>query len=405
LGSILLMMNYQNREKGGESMKVLLTGGGTGGHITPLLAVAESLKRKQPDCEIRYIGEYGAKFAHLTDASRAIDSTSRVCAGKFRRYHGVSLLERVFDFRTLFLNVRDAFLVCIGTVQAIVLLGRYRPDVIFLKGGYVGVPVGLAGALWRIPMVTHDSDAIPGLANRLAGRWATLHAVAAHPETYPYPAARTVQVGVLVEQAYQPMNEAGQKEYKQSIGIPTDALVLLVTGGSLGAVAINEAIALGCRQLLDDYPNMWIVHQVGKGKTGVYGTYQHPRLKVMEFLKPMATYTGAADLVVCRGSANTIAELGVQGRAAIVIPSPYLANGHQLRNAEVLDKAQSAVVVAQDMLYDTQQGLDVQIRSLLDDSKMRKVLGRRLQRLYKTGAAEKVADLLVEAAHQKQDGA
>ncbi len=345
-----------------------------------------------------YVGEYGAKFSGLAVQSKLFDRTARVCAGKFRRYHGASLLERLLDVRTLLLNIRDVVLAVTGTLQAIVLVGKYRPDVIFLKGGYVGVPIGLAGAFWRVPMLTHDSDAIPGLANRLVGRWARLHAVAARPDTYPYPAEKTVSVGVLVEAAYRAVDEQQQRVYKTEIGISADEQMLLVTGGSLGAVAINESVAALVDGLLRDYPTLRVVHQVGKGKAGVYGGYRHERLTVLEFLRPMASYTGAADLVVCRGSANTLAELGVQGKAVVAVPSPHLANGHQLRNAELLAEQGSAAVVPQDMLYDEQQGLDVTVRSLLDNSAGRRALGKRLQAQYPTDAAQRVAELIVKLA-------
>jgi UDP-N-acetylglucosamine--N-acetylmuramyl-(pentapeptide) pyrophosphoryl-undecaprenol N-acetylglucosamine transferase len=125
-------------------------------------------------------------------------------------------------------------------------------------------------------------------------------------------------------------------------------------------------------------------------------------LQVLEFLNPMAHYTGAADVVVCRGSANTLAELGVQGKAAVVVPSPFLANGHQVHNADILAKHQSAVVVTQELLYDEQQGLGAAVRRLLDDSRLRHELGKRLHVQYPAHAAERVAKLLVDSARRKE---
>jgi UDP-N-acetylglucosamine--N-acetylmuramyl-(pentapeptide) pyrophosphoryl-undecaprenol N-acetylglucosamine transferase len=179
-------------------MKIVLTGGGTGGHITPILALAHELKRLNPDAYITYIGEQGGKFAELTAGNPDIDEIRAVYAGKFRRYHGESWLQRLFDFKTNLFNLRDLFYFAIGTLQALIVIKRLKPDVVFLKGGFVGVPIGLATAFWRVPFVTHDSDALPGLANRLVARWARYHATGMPAEYYPYPRKSVRHVGVLV---------------------------------------------------------------------------------------------------------------------------------------------------------------------------------------------------------------
>lgn len=372
-----------------------MTGGGTGGHITPLLAVAEELKRIHPGCEVIYVGEKNSKFGELTKAP-LFDATNQVSAGKFRRYHSTKWYEKLLDVRTIALNLRDVFRVGWGLIESWRLLGRIKPDVVFLKGGYVGVPVGLAAATRGLPIVTHDSDAIPGLANRVVGRWAAKHAVALAPENYAYPQEKTEQVGVLVEQSYQPVTEKMLREYREELSIPTDAIVLLVTGGSSGARAINDAMVRIAPELLEKHPKLMIIHQTGKGKAGCYGEFAHERLQVLEFLRPMASYMGAADLVICRGSANTIAELAVQGKAAIVIPSPYLANGHQLENAAILAEQGSAAVVQESEIYDSETGLQAVTSHLITDTAEREKLGEKLAQTAPTNAAEKVAQLIID---------
>lgn len=375
----------------------MLTGGGTGGHITPLLAVAEQLKQLEPDCHITYVGERGGKFTELTQ-SALFDNVYQISAGKFRRYHNTSWLEKMFDIRTILLNIRDGFRVVRGTVQSWFLLRRLRPDVVFLKGGYVGLPVGVSAGLRSIPMVTHDSDTIPGLANRVAGRWAQRHAVAAAADSYPYPAEHTARVGVLVEAAYTEVTAEIQKQYRADLGLPLTGPIVLVTGGSSGAVRINTAIVGLADKLLSVHPDLVIIHQTGKGKADVYGDYQHDRLRVMEFLRPMASYMGAADIVVCRGSANTIAELAVQGKAVIVIPSPYLANGHQLKNAEALEEQGSAVVVQEKDIDRSGNGLLTALDGLLSNEHHRRELAQRLHETAPVGAARNVAKLILEVA-------
>lgn len=362
----------------------------------PLIAVAEHLKQHHPECVTVYVGERGGKFGGLADRDGLFDERYHVSAGKFRRYRGVAWWRKVLDIKTLLLNIRDMGRVVLGIIQAWRLLRRVQPDIVFLKGGFVGVPVGLAAALRRVPIVTHDSDAVPGLANRLVGRWAALHAVALTPELYPYAAAKTIQVGVLVESAYQPVTPAILRQYRQQLDIPAAATVLLVTGGSQGAVALNKAMQTMADTLLREFSDLMIVHQVGKGHQQVYGSYRHERLRVLEFLQPMYVYTGASDIVVTRAGANTIAELGVQGKAAVVVPSPYLAGGHQLKNAHTLKRQGSVAVVEQSALYDSQDGLLTVLRSLVTSSADRRSLAATLQEHTIADAVERVSELLIQ---------
>ncbi len=379
---------------------MLLTGGGTGGHITPILAVARELKQLKPECTTIYVGERGTKFAELTYQHPVIDEVRFISAGKFRRYHGISWIESIIDIKTIILNIRDVFRLIFGIVQAWQILGKIKPDVVFLKGGFVGVPIGLAAAVRRIPIITHDSDALEGLANRLVGRWAALHATALPPEHYNYPPEKIQTVGVLVEHSFQPVTPQRQIEYKQQLGIPGEASLLLITGGSSGAEQINKAIVQIIHQLLNAVPELRVIHQVGKGKTDVYDDYTHERLQVLEFLKPMFVYTGAADLVITRASANTIAELGIQGKASIVIPSPQLANGHQLINASRLKEQGAARIILEEAMYDLQHGLLPTIIELLANESARLILSKKLQAITTVDAAHKLAVLILQQVKQ-----
>lgn len=381
--------------------RYILSGGGTGGHITPILAVAHELKLQEPDCAIVYVGERNSAFAELTANHEAIDEVRTIWAGKFRRYHGESALTRLFDIKTNLLNIRDVFYFLVGTVQSVFLLRHLLPDAILLKGGFVGVPVGLAAALCRRPFMTHDSDAMPGLANRLVARWARKHAVALLPEQYPYPLTETVQVGVIVEPHFHLVSTDEQSGLKEQINVPATAQLLLITGGSSGAVRLNEAVVKIIDMLLASHENLYVVHQVGKGKLGVYTDYSHPRLQVVEFMRPMHVYTGAADIVVSRASGNTVAELGVQHKPVIVVASPFLAGGHQLKNAAFLEDHHAAISVPETHAGADEQKLLSSITQLLSDEGERTRLADALQSITVTDAAARVAKLLSDIAHNR----
>ncbi len=375
---------------------IVLSGGGSGGHITPILAVAHQLKAANADIKTVYIGEKGGVFKDLTDTSSDIDATFAVRAGKLRRYHGESWITRLLDVKTNLKNIRDVLYVIIGIFQAWRLLGKVKPSVVFLKGGFVGVPIGVAAGLRKIPIVTHDSDVIPGLANRLVSRWANVHATALPAEDYAYPAEKVVQVGVLVEHAYEYVTPEKKQAYCKQIELPEQARVLLITGGSTGAQRLNEAIRAFIPELLETFSDLHVIHQVGKGKQGVYDGFTHERLHVLEFLRPMYVYMGSADVVVARSSANTIAELGVQGKASIVVPSPFLTGGHQLENAKRLEAQGVALVVQEQDMLNSQIGLLAKISKLFTNDQERLALAKAIHAEVIPNAAERLAGVLLD---------
>lgn len=380
-------------------MKILVSGGGTGGHITPILAVAHELKKQLPQSQIIYVGERRSKFSDLTKDNAAIDEIHTIFSGKLRRYHGASLFSKLLDVQTLFRNVRDLVYVIVGTAQAWRLLGKLKPDIVFLKGGYVGLPVGLAAAMRRIPFVTHDSDALPGLSNRLVSRWATVHTTGLPTEFYSYPKQKTRYVGVLVVENFRLVDQALQDQYRQELDIPLNAKMLLITGGSLGAQRLNEAVVTITPTLLAKYSDVYIIHQVGKGNLDIYKDHSHgDRLQVKDFIPDMYHYMGAADVVVTRAGATNLAELGVQGKACVVVANPQLAGGHQTENANYLRDHRAVLVVDETSFSDHPNQLQKAIEQLLDYPEMRQELGQTFRSLTKTGAAHELATLLLQTA-------
>lgn len=374
-------------------MKVLIVGGGTAGHITPSVAVAEALKQRDASTQIVYVIEKDAKFAHLLDNQPAIDKVVTVSAGKLRRYHGESWLRRVFDLKTLFLNIRDVFRTLAGIHQARQLLKAERPDVVFIKGGFVGVPVGIEAGRLGIPYLTHDSDAHPGLANHLIAKKAAMHATGMPAKFYPqYETDRVRYVGVPLDADFVPVTPEKQQDYRRLVGLPKDGLVLLITGGSQGASVINQTVVALAPLWLASYPQLTVVHQVGKGNLDLYPT-PVDRLVPSEFLTPMYAWSGAADLIITRAG-STINELAAQGKACIVIPNPLLTGGHQLKNAQHLEEQGAAISIPDPEL--TIERLDREVRRLLDHPDACRQLATKLHGLAKPHAAQDVAELITQ---------
>lgn len=386
-------------------LTIVLTGAGSGGHITPLLALAAEIKRRQPQARLIYIGQRGDKLGDIPAKDPNIDAVYTVRAGKFRRYHGEGL-RQLLDVATWMKNIRDAAYVVIGIFQSWRLLGRLQPDVIFIKGGFVGVPVGLAAAMRHQPYITHDSDAIPGLANRIIARWAAQHAVALPKEIYPYPTDKTVTTGIPLRADFVAMTPAQQKTYRARLHIPEKAQLLLVIGGGLGAQGVNIAVAEAVPHLLGEFRELRVIHIVGRNNLvamqaaydGKLSPAERGRVTIEDYVDDVYLYSGAADLIVTRAGATNLAEFAVQGKACIVIPSAFLAGGHQLRNASYLADQKAAAVLSETELTADPNRLARQISQLLRSPAVRAELGRHLTSFAKPQATRDLANLILEQA-------
>lgn len=383
-----------------------MTGGGSGGHITPLLAVAHELKKHHPEHRIIYIGQKGDSLADIPAEDKNIDEVYLIHAGKFRRYHGETLWQHLKDVPTIFKNIRDAFKVIVGLFQSFVLLRKLRPDVIFIKGGFVCVPVGLTAALLRIPYITHDSDALPGLANRIVAPWAKKNTVGLPKEVYSYPAEKSITVGVPLLHHYKPLTKAEQQGTKKQLGLPEKGKVLLITGGGLGAQRLNMAIEACAKELLERYPDLTIIHIAGRAlEAELRQRYQknlpkvlQQRITVKGFITNLYAYSGIADVIVARAGASSIAEFAAQHKACIIVPNPLLTGGHQLKNAKVWADRGVIKVVGEDKLRIDDHALMPPLVDLLDNPKKATLLGEKLGDMAEPDAAKRLAMLLLDIA-------
>ncbi len=234
-------------------MKVLAVGGGSGGHVTPVVAVLREIRAKQPKAEIRFwcdkkFSKQAKSLLAGFDADIRVDTVS---SGKFRRYYHLSIIRQLFWAKLVMLNLRDSFFVIVGFFQSLAKLIIWRPDVVFTKGGYVCLPVGMAAKLLGIPLVIHDSDAHPGLTNRILAKWANAIATGAPLEYYSYPKSISRYVGIPISSDFHKFSDAERIAAKQQWGIKPESKLIVVTGGGLGAKRINDAVAEALDSLLE----------------------------------------------------------------------------------------------------------------------------------------------------------
>jgi UDP-N-acetylglucosamine--N-acetylmuramyl-(pentapeptide) pyrophosphoryl-undecaprenol N-acetylglucosamine transferase len=383
----------------------LLTGGGSGGHITPLLAVAASLKSLDKDLQVIYAGQVGDRFAQVAETSDFIDRVVYVRAGKFRRFHNEGL-KQFFNVKVIVWNLRDAFFILIGLVQSIVLLRKLKPDVVFSRGGYVSVPIALGAKFNQVAYITHDSDPVLSLTNKIIGPWAAINAVALAAELYPYPKHKIVTTGIPVSNDFKYVTPSLKDTYRQAINLSLKARVLFVVGGGLGSVSINKAILDCAPALLKKYQNLYIIHVAGetnqKTLEAEYADKLEPsllkRVKVLGFVNDIYKYSGAAEVIVSRGGATNLAEFAIQAKPVIIVPSPFLTGGHQVKNANYLKKKQAAIIVNEPDIKE----LKVNIVKLLDSPELCSNLANNLHQLATDNAAQKIARLILDLGEKHE---
>jgi UDP-N-acetylglucosamine--N-acetylmuramyl-(pentapeptide) pyrophosphoryl-undecaprenol N-acetylglucosamine transferase len=373
-------------------MKILAVGGGSGGHVTPVVAVLRELRALHPQAEIRFWSDvtFGDQAISIMAHSDTQVKVSKIVAGKLRRYYNLSMWRQLArPFSIVLPNIRDLFLVGVGTIQSIVKLIAWRPDVVFTKGGYVCLPVGFAAHLLRIPLVVHDSDAHPGLTNRILSRWASAIATGSPVEYYPYPKSITRYVGIPVAPEFTQYDEEQKKLAKVALGFRVDAPLVVVTGGGLGAVRINTGIEQSLDQLL---PITQVALVAGSNQYDELRSLtpeNDARFQLLSFIPPqeMAMYMGAADIVVTRAGATTLLELAAMAKPIILVPNGHLTGGHQLKNA--------AVYKDDDELDAEPHLLLSAISRLLRDPKQMTQLSHQLSTFAKPEAAHDVAEMIL----------
>lgn len=306
--------------------KIVMTGGGTAGHVTPNIALFESLQKD--GYEIHYIGSYeGIEKGLIEDKKIPYYGIS---SGKFRRYRSWK-------------NLTDPFRVLHGFFQARRLLGRIRPNVVFSKGGFVSVPVVMAAKTRHIPVIIHESDLTPGLANKLAMPSAT-KVCCNFPETLPYlPKENAVLTGSPIRQELLHGNKQAAKDF---CGFTSDLPILMVMGGSIGSVYINNAIRGCIDTLLTKYQ---IIHLCGKGNIDESLKDKKGYAQFEYISENLPDLFAAADLVVARAGANSICELLALHKPNILIPlSRNASRGDQILNANSFAKQGFSVVLEEE---------------------------------------------------------
>jgi UDP-N-acetylglucosamine--N-acetylmuramyl-(pentapeptide) pyrophosphoryl-undecaprenol N-acetylglucosamine transferase len=301
-------------------MKILLTGGGTGGHLIPLLSVVEEIRKRDKNTEFLFVGPKSDFNETLRAAGIEVKEIS---AGKIRRYFSLE-------------NVTDIFKVLIGTDEAFFHILKFKPDVIFSKGGFASFPAVLAASYMQIPIMTHESDTVPGLANKLIGKFASKIFIS-------FPKTRKYFLDSKIIFSGNPIREDilhGDKNYAQRFfNLHENLPVILIFGGSQGAQRINEILLESLEELLQKFQ---IIHVCGaknfeeiEKKIDVLSIPNKNRYKFYPYLHDeMKDAFALSNFVISRAGANSLSEIIALQKPSIIIPLPTAANNHQYQNAK-----------------------------------------------------------------------
>lgn len=360
-----------------ESLRVLIAGGGTGGHVIPALAIARAL-RDHYDAEVRMVGTArGLETKLVPEAGFKLDL---VQAGQLKN---VSLATRV----------RTAFDLPRGILRCIALLREFRPHVVIGVGGYASGPAMLAAFLLRVPMMAYEPNAAPGLANRLIGK--RVDAAAVNFEQTRRFFRNAEVTGVPVREAFFSLPER----------ISDGSQHLLVFGGSLGARALNQAMPRVVASLLEKLPRLTILHQAGaKHAEATQAAYaasgaDPSRWEVRAFLDDMPARFANADLILCR-SGSSVAELAAAGKPSLLVPFPFAADDHQHKNAQIFAEAGAAVLLPESELTDKR--LTTELTSLLSDPQRLREMASRARTLAHPDALQRIAAMAVRLSQKRR---
>lgn len=361
-------------------MRVVITGGGTGGHVYPGLAIAEALRARVPAVEILFIGGQGLERGIVPQEGWPF---ARVASAPWPR--GLSL-------RTPW----AAAVMAVGVTQAVGVLRRFRPQTVVGTGGYASAPVGVAAAVLRVPLVVQEQNIIPGATNRLLGRWARAVSVP-HATVSGYFPGRAVVTGVPLRQR---ALRGDRRRGLQRFGLDDGVFTVLVLGGSLGAASLNAAVADMVGRIPSGF-EVQFLHQTGKEheewvRRQLHMVASRARKYIAEaYIEDVADAYACADLVICRSGAGTMAEVTAHGLPVIAVPYPFGVAGEQEANARVLEAAGAAVVI----LYTDLSGQRlVQELAALRDPARREAMAAASRSLGHPQAADAVAGLVLQAA-------
>lgn len=352
---------------------MIISGGGTGGHIFPAIAIANTFRERHPDAQILFVGAKGRmEMTRVPEAGYKIIGL------------WISGLQRKLTWS----NVLFPLKVIVSFLRAIAIVRKYKPHAVIGTGGYASGPIMMAATRFRIPAVVQEQNSFAGLANKQVASKVSKVCVAYEGMEKYFPQDKIVLTGNPVRKDILSTREKRDKALTH-FGFDANVKTLLIIGGSLGARTINESVLAGIEKLID--AGVQVVWQTGKGHYDTYKQqltqYNLLRIRVHDFVKEMDLAYAAADVVISRSGALAVSELCIAGKPCILVPSPNVAEDHQTKNAMALVSKDAAVMVAD---KDAREKLMDEALKLLFDEQRAHKLSEQIIRLARPNATNDI---------------
>lgn len=368
-------------------MRILMTGGGTAGHINPALTIAAALEKQYPGCEILFVGAEGRMETRLVPAAGYTIQTMKV-----------SGFQRKLTPKALLHNAQTAWRTVTASSKADRIIREFAPDIAIGTGGYVCGPILRQAAKRGVPVVVHESNALPGVTVKMLSKWATVCVPEESAKAHLPAQARVVVTGNPLPADF---DRLSKQDARARLGLD-DRPVVLSFGGSLGASAINCAVS-GVLEKSVREGRLQHIHGAGKsGYAAMCEALEHSGvplhgkgIDVREYIDNMKECMAAADLVICRCGAMTLTELQASGKPSILIPSPYVAENHQFHNAQALVKRGAAVCIEEKDL--TAATLWEAIKTITDNPAGLLRMGENARAGAKPDAMDRILKVIEEA--------
>lgn len=361
-------------------MKILMVGGGTGGSVTPLIAIAQYLKHENPQVELVWFGTYRGPEKNLVLAADI--KFIPIFSGKLRRY---------FSWQNFF----DLFFILFGFIQSLVYLIKLKPDLLISAGSFVAVPTGLAAFILRCPQVIHQQDIITGLANKILSSLAKKITITFPEQANNFSAKKVVLSGNPIREN---ILYGNRSKAIQLLSLEENLPTILVIGGGTGAVKLNQIIQGALPELLQFSQ---IIHITGKNK-------KVPALALKDFstryhqfdfiLNEMPDILAVADLVITRAGMGFLTELAALGKSTVIIPIP---DSHQEANANFFCQQHAAICLSQNNI--SSQTLISDLKELIADQASLNFLGNNIKRLYQPTASKIISECLINLYNEKHN--
>jgi|TARA_B110000879_G_C11172250_1_gene514149 UDP-N-acetylglucosamine--N-acetylmuramyl-(pentapeptide) pyrophosphoryl-undecaprenol N-acetylglucosamine transferase len=356
-------------------MRVLISGGGTGGHVYPAIALANAIKDKDPSAEILFVGAQGK-----------LEMKKVPAAGYFIKGLWISGFQRKLSIR----NLSFPFKLASSLYRGRKIIMDYKPDVVVGVGGYASGPILQVASMMKIPTLIQEQNSYPGITNKILAKKVNKICVAYYGMERFFPSEKIIFTGNPVRRDLYDI-QINREEAKASFGIDNDHKTVLIFGGSLGARRINESVE-GAFDMIKRHSEINYIWQVGKMYFDEYScgvVAALPNITVLPFIERMDYAYAAADAVVCRAGALTISEIALINKPAVLIPSPHVAEDHQTKNAMALVNNDAALMVHN---AEAKEKMIPTILELLSDEKLQQYLVCNLKKMGRPNATSEIVE-------------